>query len=111
MMLSSAQLLSLVMSFLNTIQYVLTLERGTGGEDHSEVWLEERVFVGMTDLLTEGVIVGLSEGTRVGVVECALVGFSECTCDGQTEYSVMGLIEGGLVGPTEDSQVGESVGE
>ena len=81
MMLSSAQLLSLVMSFLHTTQYVLTLERGAGGEDRSEVGLEERVFVGVTDLSTEGVFVGLSEGTRVGVVECALVGLSECTRD------------------------------
>ena len=106
-----AQLLTLVMSFPHTTQYVLTLKRGVGGEDRSEVGLEERVFVGVTDLSTERVFVGLSEGTRVGVVECASVGFSECTRDGQTECSVVGLIEGGSVGPTEDTRVGESVGE
>ena len=111
MMLSSAQLLSLVMSFPHNTQHVLTLERGAGGEDCSEVGLEERVFVGGTDLSTEGVFVGLSEGTRVGVVECTSVGFRECTRDGQTECSVVGLIEGGSVGPTEDTRVGESVGE
>ena len=38
-----AQLLTLVMSFPHTTQYVLTLERGVGGEDRSEVGLEERV--------------------------------------------------------------------
>ena len=65
------------------------LKRGIGGEDHSEVGLKERVFVGLT---------GLSEGTRVKVVECALVGFSECTHDEQTKCSVVGLIEWGLVG-------------
>ena len=90
---------------------MLTLERGAGGENHSEVGLKERVLVGVIDLLTKGVFIGLSEGTRAGVVKCALVGFSECTHDEQTEYSVVGLIEGGSMGLTEDTRARESVGK